>query len=75
MPRLTPVNWTDLEKVVLRMGLRFARQKGSHRSYTKPGLIRPVVIPVRTQVPVSIIKGILETLGISREDYFQLLNQ
>jgi predicted RNA binding protein YcfA (HicA-like mRNA interferase family) len=75
LPRLIPVHWTELEKVILKMGLQFARQKGSHRSYTKSGLIRPVVVPERSEVPVSIIKGIIETLGISRQDYFRLLNK
>ncbi len=51
------------------------RQKGSHRSYSKPGLIRPVVIPEKSQVAVSVIRGILDTLGISREEYFRLLDQ
>ena len=75
LPRLIPIHWTQLEKVILKMGLRFARQKGSQRSYTKPGLLRPVIIPERSEVPVSIIKGIIETLGISRQDYFRLLNK
>ncbi|MCX5863320.1 MAG: type II toxin-antitoxin system HicA family toxin [Deltaproteobacteria bacterium] len=73
LPRLIPVHWTELEKVVLKMGLRLARQKGSHCSYTKPGLMRPVVIPESSEI--SIIKGIIETLGISRQDYFRLLNK
>ena len=51
------------------------RQKGSHRSYSRPGLIRPVVIPEKSQVAVSVIRGILDTLGISREEYFRLLGQ
>jgi predicted RNA binding protein YcfA (HicA-like mRNA interferase family) len=36
----------DLEKVFLRAGFRFARQEGSHRSYVKPGIPRPIVIPI-----------------------------
>ena len=27
LPRLIPVHWTELEKVILKMGLQFARQK------------------------------------------------
>ncbi|MEW6114341.1 MAG: type II toxin-antitoxin system HicA family toxin [Thermodesulfobacteriota bacterium] len=73
MPRLVPVHWRELEKIVLRLGLKFARQKGSHRSYVRSGLSRPVIIPVRSDIPVSIIRNIMDTLGISREEYFRLL--
>lgn len=35
----------------------------------------PVVIPETPQVAVSVIRGILDTLKISREEYFRLLEQ
>ncbi len=73
MPRITPRHWKSLEKVFLAAGFRFARQKGSHRSYTKPGLLRPVVIPTYDEVPVAIIRKNLRTAGISRDEYFRLL--
>lgn len=72
MPRITPAHWRDLEKVFLAAGFRFVRQEGSHRSYVKPGIARPVVIPTYDQVPVSIIRNNLKTAGISRDDYFRL---
>jgi len=75
MPRITPVNWRDLERVFLAAGFTFARQEGSHRSYKKPGVLRPVVIPTYDEIPVSIIKNNLKTAGISREEYFRLLEQ
>ena len=73
MPRITPTHWKVLEKVFLAVGFRFARQEGSHRSYIKPGVSRPVVIPTYDEVPVSIIRNNLKTAGISREEYFRLL--
>ena len=75
MPRMTPVHWRDLERVFLATGFTFARQEGSHRSYKKPGVLRPVVIPTYDEIPVSIIKNNLKTAGISREEYFRLLGQ
>ena len=73
MPRITPIYWKSLEKVFLAAGFRFARQEGSHRSYTKPGIFRPVVIPTYDEVPVAIIRKNLQTAGISRDEYFRLL--
>ena len=44
-----------LEKFFLSQGFKFARQVGSHRSYVKDGISRPVIIPSYNEVPVSII--------------------
>ena len=75
MPRITPVHWRVLEKVFLAAGFRFVRQQGSHRAYLKPGLARPIIIPAYEQVPVAIIRNNLKTAGISRDEYFRLLQQ
>jgi predicted RNA binding protein YcfA (HicA-like mRNA interferase family) len=64
-----------LEKVFLQAGFRFARQEGSHRSYVKPNIPRPVVIPTYNEIPVSIIRTNLRTAGISRDEYFRLLEE
>jgi predicted RNA binding protein YcfA (HicA-like mRNA interferase family) len=75
MPKITPIHWKQLEKVFLSVGFRFARQERSHRSYTKPGVPRPIVIPTYDQVPISIIRNNLKTAGITREEYFVLLEE
>ncbi|MEE8201058.1 MAG: type II toxin-antitoxin system HicA family toxin, partial [Candidatus Acidoferrales bacterium] len=72
---LTPVHWKTLECVFLADGFRFERQKGSHRSYVKPGVLRLVIIPTYKEVCVEIIKRNLRTAGMSRERYFRLLDQ
>ena len=75
MPRITPVHWRILEKVFLAAGFQFARQEGSHRSYVKSGVSRPIVIPTYDEIPVSIIRNNLKTAGISRDEYFRLLEE
>ena len=75
MPRFTPVDWRTLERVFLASGFQFARQEGSHRSYVRQGVSRPVVIPTYAEVPVFIIRNNLKTAGLSRDDYFRLLEQ
>jgi predicted RNA binding protein YcfA (HicA-like mRNA interferase family) len=70
---MVPVHWRDLERVILRSGFEFRGQVGSHRTYTRQGTARPVVIPAYDQVPVSIVRNNLKTAGISRERYFELL--
>jgi predicted RNA binding protein YcfA (HicA-like mRNA interferase family) len=55
-------------------GFRCVRTEGDHMVFTKPGVIRPVVIPKYAAVPVFIIKNNLRTAGMSRERYFELLH-
>ncbi|HEY3855517.1 MAG TPA: type II toxin-antitoxin system HicA family toxin [Verrucomicrobiae bacterium] len=75
MPRFTPQHWRKLEAVFLAAGFAFDRQEGSHRSYVKSGVPRPIVIPTYKEVPVFIIRNNLKTAGISRDQYFALLNE
>ena len=73
MPRLVPVDWRTLERVFCKAGFVFVRQEGSHRSYQKAGIARPVVIPAYKQIPVFVIRTNLKTAGISRDEYLSLL--
>ena len=75
MPKFAPVDWKTLERIFLAVGFQFARQAGSHRSYVKQGVARPIVIPAYTEVPVFIIRNNLKTAGISRDEYFDLLQR
>jgi predicted RNA binding protein YcfA (HicA-like mRNA interferase family) len=75
MPKFAPQHWRTLEAVFLSAGFRFDRQEGSHRSYVKSGVPRPVVIPAYREVPVFVIRNNLKTAGLSRDDYFALLDQ
>ena len=43
--------------------------------FTKPGVVRPVVIPKYSAVPIFIIKNNLRTAGMSRERYLELLSR
>lgn len=76
MPRLSAVPWKVLECVFLLAGFIFARQHGSHRTYTRPGCPRAVVIPVHNRpVDTFIILANLRTAGMGRDEYFRLLDQ
>jgi predicted RNA binding protein YcfA (HicA-like mRNA interferase family) len=73
MPALRPVHYSTLIAVFEKEGFTFNRQRGDHLIYTKPGVARPLVIPVYSQVPVFIIKNLLRSAGISRERYLEVL--
>lgn len=75
MPRLKPVSYKTLACVFEREGFRCVRQEGDHLVYTKTGILRPIVIPKYAAIPVFIIKNNLRSAGISRDRYFQLLQE
>ncbi|MBF0464708.1 MAG: type II toxin-antitoxin system HicA family toxin [Nitrospirae bacterium] len=75
MPRIVPVSYEKLGNVFEKAGFKLARVEGDHFIYTKTGVVRPVVIPNRKDVPVFIIKNNLRTAGISRDEYFRLLTE
>ena len=75
MPRIAPISSERLGKLFVKVSFRLVRQESDHVIYTKLGVIRLVVIPVRKDVPVFVIKNNLRTAGISREEYFELLKE
>jgi len=75
MPRLTPLHWKVLECIFLKDGFTYERQVGSHRTYSKKGVARPLVLPTYKEVQVDIIRGLMRTADMSREKFFELLKE
>ncbi len=75
MSKITEIHWRKFEKFLLYVGCQFSRQKASHRSYWKEGLLRPVVIQGKGKIPVFIIKNNLRTLGIDHDSYIRMLSE
>lgn len=75
MPRITPIPTRKLRKVFEKAGFKCVRIEGDHFVYTKQGAARPVVIPNWKEIPVFIIKNNMRTAGITREEYFSLLEK
>lgn len=75
MPRITPVCWKILECIFIKAGFSFSRQKGSHRAYTKDGVLRAVMIPTYSEIHLDIIQSNMRTAGIDRGTYFQYLEE
>jgi len=75
MARLTPISWKKFEKFVLFVGCHFERKRGDHRVYWREGLKRPVVFPEDRELPVFIIRNNLRILGISVEEYLEILKK
>jgi predicted RNA binding protein YcfA (HicA-like mRNA interferase family) len=72
MPKLSPVSYKRLVRVFEADGFRCVREEGDHMVFTKPGVIRHVVIPKYASVPVLVIKNNLRTARMSRERHLAI---
>jgi predicted RNA binding protein YcfA (HicA-like mRNA interferase family) len=75
MSGVTPIHWKRFEKFLLFVGCVLKREKGDHRIYWRDGLSRPLVIPRDTQLPIFVIRNNLRLLGISPEEYLEMLKR
>ncbi len=75
MPKITPVNWKTLMEIFRLHGCIYKRKKGSHHILKHPDALRAVVIPEYNEIDVEIIKNNMRTVGMSREEYFELLEK
>ena len=74
--KLVPVDYRSLIKIFERDGFSVSRQKGDHISMTKPGVLRPLVIKTSPhKVPIAHIRTNMTTAGMSRERFFELLDE
>ncbi len=74
-PRITPVHWKTLECIFQKDGFVFDREESSHKIYTKPGCLRPIVIPTYSEIDDDIVRGLMRTAGMTRDKYFEYLAQ
>jgi predicted RNA binding protein YcfA (HicA-like mRNA interferase family) len=73
MSKVGKVGWKRFEKFLLAVGCEFKGQEGSHRKYRKSNLLRPIIIPCDDELPQFIISNNLRTLGISREQFIEII--
>jgi len=75
MPRITPVDYKVLLKVFQMFGCKYRRKEGSYHILHYHGAKRAVVIPEYDEIDVEIIKNNMRTVGMTREQYFELLGK
>jgi len=76
LPRITPIHYRTLVKIFELDGFTVQCQKGDHIVMAKAGVKRPLIIKTSPRkVPVTHIRTNMTTAGMSRERYFDLLDQ
>ena len=71
--RISPTNWQTQVKSFEKYGCVLVRQKGDHLVFRHRNAKRAVVIPKYDEIPVTIIRTNMKTVGMTREEYFSLL--
>jgi predicted RNA binding protein YcfA (HicA-like mRNA interferase family) len=74
--KILPVHYTLLVRIFETDGFAIKRKRGDHIIMTKPGAKRPLVIKTSPRfVPVTHIRTNMQTAGMSRERYFEILEK
>lgn len=73
MAGIRPIHYKKFEKFLVQVGCHFVRQEGDHKVYRRSDLIRPVIVRTKKDLPVMEIKSNLQTLGISTQEYLEML--
>ena len=71
--KIKPTHYQIQAKIFEKAGCAYVRTKGDHLIYHYPGAIRPVIIPKYKEVPIFVIKNNMRVVGMSRENYLELL--
>lgn len=73
MAVLRPIHFTKFEKFLKAVGCHYVRQSGDHRVWDRSDLMRPVIVRTKKDLPVMEIKSNLRTLGISTQEYLNIV--
>ena len=75
MVKLTPTDRRTLVRIFEADDFTQDRTTGSHVVPSKPGVLRPVIVPKYAEVGLDIIRSNMRTAGTSRSRYFSLLEK
>lgn len=72
--KLSNVSLRDFRDFLAKAGCKSESIKGGHEKWTKPGLLRPIIVQTHIDpVPEFIVRNTLRNLGMTKEDFFRIL--
>ena len=72
--KLSNVSLNDYREFLIKVGCKKIRTEGGHESWSRKDLLRPIVVQTHEQpVPEFIIKNALRNLGLTKQDFFNIL--
>ena len=73
MSRLRPLPARKVQKVLNLLGWKPVRQPGSHYIYQHPEFPHIIVLPKHNPLKKGTLKSIIEDLGMTIEEFFDLV--
>ncbi len=73
--QIRPTHYQVQIKIFEKFGCLYSRTKEDHMIYHYPGAIRPIIIPKYKEVPTFVIRNNMRTIGMTRNEYFALLEE
>lgn len=72
--KLSNVPLKDYREFLKKCGCKCAGIKGGHEKWTRKDLLRPIIVQTHVDpVPEFIILNALRTLGLNKQDFFNIL--
>lgn len=72
--KLTNITLKEYRSFLEKTGCKCTRTKGGHEHWTRADLNRPITVQTHVDpVPEFIIRNALRTLGLSKQDFFEIL--
>lgn len=72
--KLSNVSLADYRTFLKKAGCKLTRTNGGHEHWTKKDLNRPITVQTHVDpVPEFIIRNALRTLGLTKQDFFEIL--
>ena len=75
MPKKQNVTNRQFQKFLIYVGCVLKRIRDDHFVYTRPDLIRPIIVPIDNPLPQFIVKNNLDLLGISWKEFFKIMEE
>ena len=76
MGKYSNITVARFRKILKALGLEQVRTKGGHEMWFKEGMLRNVVFQNHVEpIPEDIIKNIIRTIGISKEEFDAQLDE
>jgi hypothetical protein len=74
--KLTNISLYDYRLFLTKAGCKQIRISGGHEIWARKDLLRPIIIQTHIDpVPEFIIQNALRNLGLSKQDFFKILNE
>lgn len=76
MPKITPISWKKLDKILKAEGFVHTRTEGSHMFFVKTTATGKIATTIpKHEIGVGLLCQILKQTNISRNQYFELLEK